>query len=361
MTTTTTLAPPSGALRITDLDDAWKTAPSRGQLRALRAAGERLRERFARGPRTIAVRTLPLGVLPYSTADAFAGAGAGAFPLCSIALRAVLVQFFQGGEVKHLLFGATDIDRARNAPRFERARTGALGRKLVEHGVRRPASVETQLTELGLGASDIDYLAFSDFRLQDLRELLGASGASARFPRATLLAPRTEWEDWLDLPPLQRPWYVPGGRAGIPDARVQTTSTDLLLGDGVMLLRTPGRTSGHQTLFVHTDQGIWGVSANGVCADSWSPLESKNARLRAFAHGNDIEVVMNGSDNEHARSHYSSMILERTVADRVPRAPGFVQMFPASELTPTWFVPGIAPTVTHPALHSGTLARGPAR
>ena len=31
-----------------------------------------------------------------------------------------------------------------------------------------------------------------------------------------------------------------------------------------MLIRTPGHTSGNQTLFIHTEQGVWGISENGT-------------------------------------------------------------------------------------------------
>ncbi len=347
--------PPAGTLRITELDEAWKTPPSRGQLRAVRTSAERLKERFTRGPRAIAVRTLPLGTLPCAATRAFDGASLGTLPWCLLTVRAMLVQFFQGGDIKNLLFGATDLERAFAAPELTRGGM-RMAHSLARVGASRFEPLESQLRALGLAADDIDFLAFADFQMQDVRGALGDGTKSAQFRNAVLLAPRAEWEDWADMPPLARGSYVARGREGVDTTRVLPTTSDLLLGDGVMLLRTPGRTAGHQSLFVHTDSGVWGVSANGVCADSWSPLESKNARLKNYARTADVEVVTSGG-GENSRAQYTSMVLERSLADRVPRAPGFVQMFPWAELTASAFAPGLTPTLLHRAVHSGTLAR----
>src|SRR5438128_1196228 len=103
-------------------------------------------------------------------------------------------------------------------------------------------------------------------RLRRAREQLrerfagGPHCVAARFPNAKLLAPKTEWDDWDDLHPLQRAWFIRDGKAGVRTANVILTDGDLVLGDGVMLLRTPGHTVGNQTLFLNTDTGIWGIS-----------------------------------------------------------------------------------------------------
>ena len=87
---------------------------------------------------------------------------------------------------------------------------------------------------------------------------------AARFPNAVLLAPRREWEDWDELPQCQRAWFVPDGKAGVPMSRVILTDNDLVLGTGAVLLRTPGHTSGNQTLFAHAERGVFGSSENGT-------------------------------------------------------------------------------------------------
>src|SRR5208282_858753 len=132
---------------------------------------------------------------------------------------------------------------------------------------------------------------------------------------------------------------------------------DYVLGDGVMVLRTPGHTSGNQTLLFNTDTGVWGVSENGTCADSWSPMDSSISGLRSFCRRQDVDVVLNANTPERGAEQYTSMVLERTLVDRVKRAPAFVQMFPSSEITPSKLAPGLAPTLLHRAVTSGEVVR----
>ncbi|HVJ93068.1 MAG TPA: hypothetical protein VM580_24880 [Labilithrix sp.] len=351
-----------GAERIVDLDKAWNE-PHRGpQLRAIRRTAERLRGKFVGGPRCVAVRTLPLTTLAYPTRYAFWAAAFTPAPFVTLSHRCVLVQFFQRGELKHLLFNPTDIDGARRTPYFARI-LEQLGDRLSDLVAKRFEPLEQQLARLGIGPEDIDYIAFDHFHMQDLRNLLGTGDGKhvARFPNAKLLAPKNEWEDWDDLHPLQRAWFVRDGKLGVRTEKVVLTDGDLLLGDGVMLLRTPGRTSGNQTLFLNTDSGIWGISENGTCADSWSPLESRIRGLASLCKKHDLDVVLNANTPEYGATQYTSMILERTIVDRVRRAPAFVQMFPSSEVTPSFLAPGLSPTLLHRAITHGELSRPVAR
>jgi hypothetical protein len=177
----------------------------------------------------------------------------------------------------------------------------------------------------------------------------------ARFPNATLVVPAVEWDDWDDLHPLQRPWYVGHGKLGVDPARVARTTGDVMLGDGVMILRTPGHTSGSQTLFVNTDSGVWGMSDNGTCADSWTPQDSRIPGLRSHCRKQGVDVVLNANTLEGWTDQYTSMVLERSVVDRVRRAPAFVQVFPASEITPSALSPGLKPTILHRAIAHGEV------
>jgi glyoxylase-like metal-dependent hydrolase (beta-lactamase superfamily II) len=344
--------------RIVDLDRAWAEPHLGTQLRALRRAGQRVRERFADGPRCIAVRTLPLTTLVYPTRYAFWAAAIAPAPFVMMTHRCVLVQFFQRGDVKTLLFNPTDIDAARATPFFARL-VEQLGKRLSDVVAKRFEPLEQQLARLGLGPEDIDYVAFDHFHTQDLRGLLGTSDGShaARFPNARLLAPRREWDEWDDLHPMQRAWYVRDGKLGVRTEGLILIDSDLALGDGVMLLRTPGHTSGNQTLFVNTASGVWGISENGTCADNWSPLDSKIRGLPLLCKTQDLDVVLNSNTPELAAAQYSSMVLERTIVDRVRHAPGFVQMFPSSEVTPSLLAPGLAPTLLHRAVTHGDVAR----
>lgn len=348
--------------RIPDLDAAWQQTSNGARLRAVKAAGERLRERFAAGPRCVAVRTLPLTTLAYPTRYAFWAAALSPAPFVIMTHRCLLVQFLRQGRLANLLFNPTDVDGARATPFFARM-IDELGDRMSELVAKRWEPLETQLSRLGIAAEDIDYIAFDHFHTQDLRRALGTKDGAfrARFPNAKLLAPENEWVEWDDLHPFQRAWFVRDGRAGVNMHNVVLTRGDLALGEGVMLLRTPGHTVGNQTLFVNTDTGVWGVSENGTCADNWSPLESRIRGLSYMCKKQDLDVVLNANTPELGAVQYTSMILERTLVDRVKRAPAFVQMFPSSEVTPSLLAPGLRPTLLHHEIVHGQVARPEAR
>jgi hypothetical protein len=348
--------PPPGMTRITDLDAAWSTPMPGARLRAVRVAAESLGSRFGAGPRAVAVRTLPLVDLPYPTKFAFFGAAMSPAPYVVLTHRCLLVQFLQGGVPKRLLFNPTDLPGAATTPYFARL-GGRVPDRLKKLVSSQGEPLVEQLGRLGLDAASIDYVAFDHMHVQDLRPILGTEDGRvpARFPNATLLVPRVEWDHWDDLHPLQRAWFVRDGRLGVNTTRIAFTSSDLMLGDGVMLLRTPGHTTGNQTLFVNTSSGVWGVSENGTAADNWSPLDSKIPGLRAICKKQDLDIVLNANTPECGADQYTSMVLEKTIASRLHRAPAFVQMFPSSEVTPSALSPGLKPTVLHRAITHGEL------
>src|SRR5690606_4644737 len=221
-----------------------------------------------------------------------------------------------------------------------------------------------QLMALGIGPEDIDLVAFDHFHTQDVRSLFGSSEPrpdgsdfAARFPNAHLLAPRVEWLDWDALHPMQTAWFVHEGKRGVPMDRVVLTEDDLWLGPGCLLLRTPGHTSGNQTLFVNTERGVFGCSENGTSADNWAPYESRIPGMRSYVRLYDAEVVINSNTPELGAEQYTSMILERSVVDRVKDRPAFVQMFPSSEVTPSLLSPGIKPAMIFGGIESGLVRR----
>ncbi|MEZ4409226.1 MAG: hypothetical protein R3A52_22570 [Polyangiales bacterium] len=331
-------------------------------MKAVLAGAASLRERIAGGPTAVSVRTLPLTTLLYPTRYAFGGAALSPAPFVTLTHRCLLVQFRQGAALKTLLFNPTDIDRARRAPYFARV-IERFGETMSSMMVTRFEALEAQLARLGLSPGDIDYVAFDHFHTQDLRGLLGTEDGrtTARFPNATLLASRREWDDWADLHPMQRAWYVADGREGVSTERVHFVERDLELGDGVMLLRTPGHTSGNQTLFVKTDRGVWGVSENGTCADAWSPSSSRVAGVARAASDAGLDVILNANTVEYGADQYTSMLLERAMVDRVPSAPEWVQMFPSSEATPAVTAPGLSPTYLHHRVEHGVVESRGAR
>ena len=262
----------------------------------------------------------------------------------------------QRGALKTLLFNPTDIEGSRATPFFARMLEGMP--KFAEELVApKYPSLEAQLESHGVRAADIDYVAFDHFHTQDLRRLLGTTDGAhrARFPNARLLAPRNEWDDWDRLHPMQRAWFVADGKRSVDESRVVLTDGDHRLGDGVALVRTPGHTSGNQTLFVATEKGVWGCAENGTCADNYAPLDSKIPGLRRHACMYDVDLLMNMNTPEYGADQYNSMTLERTVVDRVPHAPAFVQMFCSSEVTPSALAPGLSPTIVFGALSSGNV------
>jgi hypothetical protein len=271
--------------------------------------------------------------------------------------RALLVQFLQQGQLKHLLFNPSDIEAAAATPFFAQLRA-QFGERVAGLMAKRFEPLESQLAKLGILPEHVDYVAFDHFHTQDLRGLLGTvGGAHPKFPNAKLVASKVEWEDWETLHPMQQAWFVKDGRKDVRLDNVILTERDWSLGDGVMILRTPGHTSGNQTLFVNTDSGVWGSSENGTCADNWSPLASKIKGLAYMCKLQDVDLVLNANTPELGAVQYTSMVLERTLVDRLHRAPAFVQMFPSSEVTPSILAPGLSPTVVHRELTHGEIAR----
>ncbi len=347
-----------GLVRLTELDQAWRVAGHGPRLRAVQSGALKLRERLASGPRVSAARSLPLSTLPYPTRYAFNGAANSLAPFVVLTHRALLVQFMQRGVVKHLLFNPTDIEASRATPYFVRL-SQALPKSIEPLIVKKFDPLESQLTALGISINDIDYVAFDHFHTQDMRGLLGTEDGSRkpRFPNAKLIAQRSEWTDWDDLHPVQRAWFVADGKKGVTMSNVVLVDGDVAVGDGVMLVRTPGHTSGNQTLFVNTEQGIWGTSECGTSADNWTPHESRIGGLRALCLRQDLEVLINANTPELGADQYTSMILERTIVDRVKEAPRFVQMLASSEVTAHLIAPGLKPTWSFGGIDVGRLAR----
>jgi len=306
-------------------------------------------------PRVLCVRTLSQATLLYPTKFAFGGAARTPVPYVVMTHRAMVVQFLQRGVPKTLLFNPTDVVASRETP-YLRSMIDLLGERLAFTLTTTFEPLESQLSRLGIAPADVDYVAFDHFHTQDLRTLIGTEDGAflPRFPRAILLAPRLEWDAWDELPPFQKPWFVADGKRGVRRDRVVLTAGDLQLGDGVWIFRTPGHTPGNQTLFLTTESGVWGTSENGTCADAWSPLDSKIPGVARDCRHRGVEVMLNANTPENVGDQYASMILERTLASRVKRAPAFVQMLSSSEVTPSLLAPGVRPTIVLSGVASGT-------
>jgi glyoxylase-like metal-dependent hydrolase (beta-lactamase superfamily II) len=346
--------------KISQLDEARAVSTPGPRLEALRKAGRALGDELRSGPRVVGVKTLDNAVLPYPTRFAFNGVVPLPWPMVIMVHRTLLVQLRTDEGVKNVLFNPTDAETARRAPFF--AKLEARVKKIAPFAEKlltgRFASIKEQLAALGLTPGDIHLIAYDHFHTQDLRPVLGTgNGSAGLYPNALLLAPVREWRDWDGLHPLQRPWFIQDGKQGVPESRVVLTDGDLALGEGCMLVQTPGHTSGNQTLFVHGEDGVFGCCENGTSADNWSPRASTIPGLRKFAEQYDAEVVINSNTPEFGAEQYTSMVLERSVVDPVRDRPEFAQMFPSSEVTSTALAPAVRPAMVFRHRDTGRFAR----
>jgi glyoxylase-like metal-dependent hydrolase (beta-lactamase superfamily II) len=335
-----------------DLDAAWQTGSSGARQREVERAGKHVGDALRQGPQVVSVRTLPTSIAPYPIRFAYNGNTPGA--LLVLQNRSLLIQVRADGAIKNILFNPTDGPANARTPFFAKLAEGTP--KIFNRPfLPKPNRAAEQLAELGLSCEDIDVIAFDHFHTQDVRPLIGDGVSRGRFPNAVLLAPRSEWLDWDDLPQCQRAWFVPDGKQGVPSERVILTDNDLLLGSGAVLLRTPGHTSGNQTLFVHGERGVFGSSENGTSADSWAPLSSRIPGVRKAAKLFDVDVIINSNTPELCGQQYISMMLERAVVDRVAERPELYQMFPSSEVTPHFIAPHIRPGFLFGKMESGRV------
>jgi glyoxylase-like metal-dependent hydrolase (beta-lactamase superfamily II) len=342
--------------RIVDLDAARSTSSVGARQREMIRAGHALGNALRDGPKVISVRTLPTSDAPYPVRFAFNGAVPTFAPgaMLIIRNRSLLVQVRTEFGIKNVLLNPTDGPANQATPFYARLTAGTPAR-LRKKFEPKPNRCAKQLAALGLSCADIDVVAFDHFHTQDVRPLLGTPAVAARFPNALLLAPRVEWTDWDDLPMIQRAWFVPDGKKDVPGDRVVLTDADLALGDGLLLLRTPGHTTGNQTLFVHDERGVFGCSENGTCADNWSPHHSRLPGMKRAARLLDLDVVLNANTPELAAEQYTSMLLERAVVDRVAERPEFFRMFPSSEVTRSFIAPHVKPTHTFGNMDFGVV------
>jgi len=344
---------PSDLQRVTDLDDAWRVVSAGARLDAVRTAGRKLRDRILAAGPARCVKTIDLATFPYPTAYGLGGVAASPAPYVFMRNRMQLVQVTAGGKLVTILVNPTDPERSRAAPFFANLakKYGAFATKLL--GTFH-STIAAALTTWGVAPDAIDYVTFDHLHVQDVRGLLGEGGL---LPRAKLLVQRGELETLRALHPLQRDWYIPQCLEGVAPERIVELDGDYLLGGGFALVRTPGHTAGNHSLVVVTDRGAWTISENGICVDAYAPSVSSIRGLASYARTTGAEVVLNANTREHSLDQYTSMVLEKTLADPVPDRPELPQHFASSELVRSRLAPGLAPTHTFGAIEHGTLAR----
>lgn len=342
-------------VRLTELDDAWQVRGSGARLAALRRAGRRLRDRILARGTARSVRTVDIATFPYPAELGLQGAASSPVPFVFLRRRMHLVQVESEGHTRSILVNPTDAERSMAAPFFAHTenRYGRLARRLL--GTIH-TSIPAALSTWGIAPSEIDYVTFDHLHTQDVRSLLapGASGV-AFLPNAKLLVQGGELDTLAALHPLQREWYIPDALAGIPADKIVALDGDYALGGGFALVRTPGHTLGHHTLVVVTARGAWTISGNGICVDAYVPGISRIRGLARHARDTGTEVIPNASARESSLDQYTSMVLEKTLADTIPERPELPQCFSSSALVPHPLAPGLSPTYSYDEITFGTL------
>ena len=364
----TTPLPPS-LTRLGEMDAAW-AEPSPGErLRAVRRAGQRLRERLLEAGPVVSVRTFPLITFPYPSAYGLSGAALSPAPYVMMRNAMQLVQV-EGlgqadGRLLTILVNPTDPDRSVEAPYFARQieRYGRfVSRRLLS---KRHGDVTAALAEAGIAPEDIDFITFDHLHVQDVRGLLGtsepepgnASPTPALLPNARLLVQRSELRTLESPHPLQARWYVRDGIRAVAPDKIVVLDGDYQVGRGLALVRTPGHTEGNHSPVLHTDRGLWTVSENGVAPECYAPLSSEIPGLRRHVREVETEFVLNGNTRERTLDQYTSMALEKTLADPSSERPEFPQCFPSSEMVKSYLAPGLAPTFSHGLITYGEIRR----
>lgn len=330
-----------------ELEAAWRVAPAGARLEAVRSAAPRLADRLRHSGKATSVRTCDLVTLPYPTRFGLGGAARVAPPYLMMTNRMQIVTFLEDGALRRMLVNPSDHQRNEATPFFARlaARAPALLNRFI---ATRHATVPERLAQAGLRGDQIDYVTYDHLHTQDLRRVLGEW-----CPRATLLVMQDELASLERLHPLQRDWYLADALAGVPAARLRPLDSDLLVGDGVALVRTPGHTAGNHSIVLHTDRGLWTISENGVAVDNWAPERSDIAGVARAAAQSGVEVILNSNTREQSLEQYTSMVLEKTLADEAPGGSGWRQCFSSSELTPSLLAPGLRASYVHHAISHG--------
>jgi glyoxylase-like metal-dependent hydrolase (beta-lactamase superfamily II) len=298
------------------------------------------------------VRTVDIATFPYPTRYGLQGVATSPAPFVFLRNRMQLVQVEANRRTVTILVNPTDPARSKAAPFFARMveKYGELPSKLLS---TIHTTIPQALAGLGVAPEAVDYIVFDHLHTQDVRGLLGPGGA---LPNARLLVQRGELDTLADLHPLQVEWYIPDALDGVAPDRILALDGDYAIGGGFALVRTPGHTIGNHSPVVVTDRGAWTISENGVCVEAYAPAVSAIRGLAAYARDTGAEVILNSNTREHSLDQYTSMVLEKTLADPVADRPELPQHFPSSELVRHVLAPGLAPSYTHGAITHGAIA-----
>lgn len=347
---------PTDLVRIDTLDAAWATAGSGARLDAVRKAGRKLRDQILGGGPVRYVATADIATFPYPTPFALQGAASSLLPYVFMRNRVQVVQVAKGSRTITILVNPTDAERSAKAPFFARMEE-RFGRTATRMIGRVHNSIEQALAAFGVSREQVDYVTFDHLHVQDVRGLLapGPDG-TAYLPNAKLLAQQSELATLTGgVHPLQQQWYIPECLHGVPADRIVALDGDYLIGGGFAIVRTPGHTIGNHSLVIVTDRGAWTISENGVAVDAYAPGTSEIRGVARRSRELGVECILNANTLEHSLDQYTSMVLEKTIADGVPERPELPQHFPSSELVAHPLALGLGPTYSHGAIRYGEV------
>jgi hypothetical protein len=153
------------------------------------------------------------------------------------------------------------------------------------------------------------------------------------------IAPRAELEAARSPSPLDLPRY-----ARTPVA-LEPSLGSKALAPGVLLVETPGPSSGHASVAFSVAGKVYVHTHAGVIVDAWSPYESSVPGLREAVRLRGVEAVIRGDATDPAAA-LEAMALERALADRRGDAPAMFRVLPGIELAPSMLMPRIRPVLS---------------
>ena len=342
---------------IKHFEEARKCNTAHYRLEAMRKAAVSFRDDMLAKPQARFYQSMGLIRVPYPSKYAFLNCNVIPSPYIHILNRLFIVQVDSEEGVKTILLSPSDAEANAETPYFRKVidKAGPLKELVKKFLAPEINTVEACLQQLGLTPEDVDYISYDHLHTQDISRWLGDSKSPGLFPNAKLLVMREEWTAANLLMPPQFDWYCPNGLAGVPESRIIQLDGDVMIGDGLALIRTPGHTVGNHSFVAHTPEGLKVTSENGVGPDCYAPLHSRIPGLKKYAQQTGMEVILNGNTLEGGLDQYISMVVEKTIAGNHPLYTDFPNMANSSELTSYWGFPGYRPTVTYGDLSFGTV------
>lgn len=350
---------PTGARPIPDLDEGWKEPRPGPRLEEMRARARAFAPVFRRDGAVRAVRTANLAHFPYPVAFGLWQAAPNRAKYLTMRNRLNVIEYEDfAGNIRILLANPTEHDLSARAPFFEQARRELAPFVRPEHLRRIPGPL-AKLRKLGVDPAKVDFLTFDHLHVQDVRRaLIGENGSPPLYPNAKLLVNRRELETLANLHPLQRPWWIPEALDGVPREKIVILEESAWLGRGLMLVWTPGHTLGnHSIVFNAPGRGVFAVSENGICPDSYLPEASKLRSLREYAKRYGAEVVMNANSVESIFSQYTSMIVEKELVCRGDAGGEVPNIFNSSPFVRSPLAWGIGPSFAIRPIQAGEMTR----